>query len=77
MKNIITFVFLLISFPAIAHTTEEIIKLKAANDALVLRVAELLEENKNLKEFAKKALISQSQGKKYVQAVIHKSFEKY
>ena len=46
-----------------AHDIDEMITMKMANDALTIRVSELLAENKRLKEFAKSALVLQSQGK--------------
>ena len=43
-----------------AHESDREARLKAANDELTTRVAELLKENKRLEEFAKQALIATS-----------------
>jgi hypothetical protein len=45
-----------------AHQPDELVTLRAANDALTLRVAELLQENARLQEFTEKALVAQSKG---------------
>ena len=49
-----------------AHESNREAQLKAANDELTTRVAELLKENKRLEEFAKQALISTSNNQKVV-----------
>lgn len=64
MIKISILITLLISASISAHETEDITKLKTANDVLTIRVSELLAENKHLKAFAKNALIAKSQGKK-------------
>lgn len=64
MKRYLILVFLLVSVSVNAHETEDVIRLQMANDALTIRVSELLEENKRLKEFVERALIEGSQGKK-------------
>ena len=53
---------LLLLFPltSFAHESDEVLKLKAANDALTMRVAELLEENERLEKFVREALVAQS-----------------
>ena len=61
MKGL-TFLVMLISFNALAHESEELITLRATNDVLNLRVAQLLEENARLQKFANKALIAQAPG---------------
>lgn len=63
MKRFICIILALSSSHGSAHEPEEMVTLRAANDALTLRVAQLLEENSRLQEFAEKALIAQSQGK--------------
>ena len=63
MRIILLFFFSFLSFFATSHETDRELSLKATNDELSLRVAELLEENKNLKEFARKALIAKSNNK--------------
>ena len=47
-----------------AHDSDEVLTLKAANDALTVRVAELLAENKRLEEFAKKAMVAKASNKR-------------
>lgn len=51
---------LFITPTAMAHDSDEVLTLKAANDALTMRVAELLAENKRLEEFARNAMIAQT-----------------
>ena len=63
MRRLICMMLALSSSLVNAHEPEEMVTLRAANDALTLRVAQLLEENSRLQEFAEKALIAQSQGK--------------
>jgi hypothetical protein len=59
--KLVSLIFLCcISFSAFSHESEEEIILKAANDALVIRVAELLAENQRLTEFLEKALVAES-----------------
>lgn len=62
MRRLICMMLALSSSLVSAHEPEEMVTLRAANDALTLRVAQLLEENSRLQEFAEKALIAQSKG---------------
>ena len=63
MRNVICIFLVLSSSFANAHEPEELVILRAANDALTMRVAQLLEENSRLQAFAEEALLAQSQGK--------------
>jgi Tfp pilus assembly protein PilX len=63
MKLITAILLSSITLSAVAHESDREITLKAANDELTLRVAELLVENKRLQDFTKKALVAKSQGK--------------
>jgi len=54
------------TYPASAHESDREVQLKAANDELTTRVAELLKENKRLEEFAMQALIAKSNNEKVV-----------
>jgi hypothetical protein len=63
MKLITAILLSSITLSAVAHESDREITLKAANDELTLRVAELLAENKRLQDFTKKALVAKSQGK--------------
>ena len=51
---------------ASAHESDREAQLKATNDELTTRVAELLQENKRLQEFAMEALIANSNKEKIV-----------
>ena len=64
MRNVICMILVLISSFVNAHESEELVTLRAANDALTLRVAQLLEENSRLQAFTEEVLITQSQGKR-------------
>jgi len=68
--NIISLVALALAltspYPASAHESDREVQLKAANDELTTRVAELLKENKRLEEFAMQALIAKSNNEKVV-----------
>ena len=55
---------LFITPTVMAHDSDEVLTLKAANDALTMRVAELLEENKRLEKFVKKAMVAKASNKK-------------
>ena len=68
--NVISLVALTLAltstYPASAHESDREVQLKAANDELTTRVAELLKENKRLEEFAMQALIAKSNNEKVV-----------
>lgn len=55
---------LFITPTVMAHDSDEVLTLKAANDALTMRVAELLAENKRLEEFVKKAMVAKASNRK-------------
>jgi hypothetical protein len=61
MKGLI-FLVVLISSNTLAHESEELITLRATNDVLNFRVAQLLEENARLQTFADKTLNAQAAG---------------
>jgi hypothetical protein len=61
MKGLI-FLVVLISSNTLAHESEELITLRATNDVLNFRVAQLLEENARLQTFADKPLNAQAAG---------------
>ena len=61
MKGLI-FLVMLISSNTLAHESEELITLRATNDVLNFRVAQLLEENARLQTFADKTLNAQAAG---------------
>ena len=60
--KILAILVMLISSNILAHESEELTILRATNDALNLRVAQLLEDNARLQKFADKALIGQAFG---------------
>ncbi len=62
MKLLFVSILLLGSFSVLAHEPDDVATLKAANDALTIRVAALLEENARLQAFAEKALLAQAAG---------------
>lgn len=62
MRRLICMMLALSSSLVTAHEPEELVTLRAANDALIMRVAQLLEENSRLQAFAEEALIAQSRG---------------
>ena len=53
---------LVTSSAVFAHQPDELVTLQGANDALNLRVAELLVENARLQAFTERALVAQSKG---------------
>lgn len=53
---------LVTSSAVFAHQPDELVTLQEANDALTLRVAELLVENARLQAFTERALVAQSKG---------------
>ena len=63
MKLLAVLILLLISNSLFAHEPDDMATLKAANDALTIRVAELLEENARLQAFVEQALLAQSAGR--------------
>lgn len=67
MKIINTLILLCFISTAHAHESNREAQLKATNDELTLRVAELLKENERLEAFAKEALIAKSNNKKIVE----------
>ena len=63
MRRLIYIILALSSSLVTAHEPEEMATLRAANDALTMRVAQLLEENSRMQAFAEDALLAQSQGR--------------
>ena len=63
MKLFVALILLVGSASVFAHEPDDVATLRAANDALTTRVAELLEENARLQAFVEQALLSQSEGK--------------
>ena len=63
MRIFVAAIFLAGNASVVAHEPDDMATLKAANDALTIRVAELLEENARLQAFVEQALLSQSEGK--------------
>lgn len=62
MRLFVVFILLIGGASVFAHEPDDVATLKAANDALTIRVAELLEENARLQTFVEQALLSQSEG---------------
>lgn len=62
MRLFFVLILLLGNSSASAHVPDDAATLKAANDALTIRVAELLEENARLQAFVEQALLAQSAG---------------
>ena len=62
MRIFVAAIFLAGNASVVAHEPDDMATLKAANDALTIRVAELLEENARLQAFVEQALLSQSEG---------------
>ena len=62
MRLFVAAIFLVSNASVVAHEPDDMATLKAANDALTIRVAELLEENARLQAFVEQALLSQSEG---------------
>lgn len=61
MKKLLSIAIILVSTHVSAHESQREAQLKATNDELTMRVAELLEQNARLEAFAKRALVAQSQ----------------
>lgn len=62
MRLFVVLILLLGSASVSAYEPDDVATLKAANDALTIRVGELLEENARLQAFVEQALLAQASG---------------